>query len=119
MLRLPRTLLPVLVSALGSPRNLVLEIPAPCQRLSALASRRRPSLRPPDRVSWVALRRLWSGWKNVLVFAQPETVAGTSSMAFPSLPAWPYTAWRKGRATRPSRGCAFTATRRGATCIEG
>src|SRR5574341_80275 len=74
MLRLLRALFPVLVSAFRSRRELVLENLALRQQLSTLASRHRPAIRPSDRVFWVALRRLWSGWKNVLVIVHPETV---------------------------------------------
>ena len=49
MLRLLRTLLPVLVSALHSRRDLVLENLAVRQQLSTLASRQRPFIRRSDR----------------------------------------------------------------------
>src|SRR5712691_8822412 len=34
----------------------------------------RPRLHPTDRLFWVWLSRLWSGWQNVLAFVQPRTV---------------------------------------------
>jgi hypothetical protein len=34
----------------------------------------RPRLRLPDRLFWVWLSRLWSGWQATLVFVQPRTV---------------------------------------------
>ena len=34
----------------------------------------RPRLRPADRILWVWLSRAWSGWREALVFVQPETV---------------------------------------------
>jgi transposase InsO family protein len=35
---------------------------------------RRPRLRPTDRLFWVCLSRLWSGWQGALMFVQPRTV---------------------------------------------
>ena len=34
----------------------------------------RPRLHPTDRLFWVWLSRLWSGWQDVLAFVQPRTV---------------------------------------------
>jgi putative transposase len=34
----------------------------------------RPKLRPTDRLLWVWLSRLWSGWQQALAFVQPRTV---------------------------------------------
>ena len=34
----------------------------------------RPRLRPRDRIFWVWLSNLWTGWRSVLVLVQPETV---------------------------------------------
>jgi hypothetical protein len=34
----------------------------------------RPRIRPADRILWSWLSRVWSGWRDVLVFVQPETV---------------------------------------------
>ena len=36
---------------------------------------RRPRIAPADRGFWVLLSRVWSGWKDVLVIVQPDTVA--------------------------------------------
>ena len=35
---------------------------------------KRPRIRPADRVLWSVLARIWSDWKNALVFVKPETV---------------------------------------------
>ena len=35
---------------------------------------RRPRITPADRGFWVFLSRSWSGWKEILVIVQPETV---------------------------------------------
>src|SRR5580700_7125937 len=35
---------------------------------------RRPMLTQWDRLFWVGLSRVWSGWRDALVFVQPDTV---------------------------------------------
>jgi putative transposase len=35
---------------------------------------KRPIIRPEDRILWSWLSRRWAGWREVLVFVQPETV---------------------------------------------
>ncbi len=37
-------------------------------------TRRRPRMRPSDRIFWSWLSRVWSGWRDALVIVQPETV---------------------------------------------
>ncbi len=37
-------------------------------------ARRRPKLHRRDRIFWVWLSKLWSGWRDALVIVQPETV---------------------------------------------
>ena len=45
------------------------------QQLAVLhQSVRRPRLRQRDRVFWVWLSRLWTGWRSCLVIVQPDTV---------------------------------------------
>jgi hypothetical protein len=34
---------------------------------------KRPKVRPPDRVLWSLLSRVWSGWKETLIFVKPDT----------------------------------------------
>lgn len=36
--------------------------------------RNRPQLRDRDRLFWILLKRLWGGWRDVLVIVQPATV---------------------------------------------
>ena len=36
--------------------------------------RRRPVLTTFDRLFWIALRRVWSGWRRPLLYVQPDTV---------------------------------------------
>jgi hypothetical protein len=35
---------------------------------------RRPVLTRPRSVFWIALRRIWSGWRGLLTYVQPDTV---------------------------------------------
>ena len=52
------------------PENLVLR-----QRLVTVKRRRRkPRLTRLDKIFWVLARRFWSGWKQALIIASPETV---------------------------------------------
>lgn len=45
------------------------------QQLATFAEKgRRPRITPADRGFWVLLSRVWSGWKEVLVIVQPDTV---------------------------------------------
>ena len=41
-----------------------------------------PRIRPADRVFWIALRRVWSRWAEVLVIVKPETVVGWHRAGF-------------------------------------
>lgn len=58
------------------PRHqLILENLALRQQLAVLIRQQpRPPLRPRDRLFWVCLSKLWSGWRSALVVVQPETV---------------------------------------------
>ncbi len=38
------------------------------------STRRRPRLTPVDRLVWICLSRVWSGWRSTLAIVQPETV---------------------------------------------
>lgn len=35
---------------------------------------KRPKVRPADRILWSLLSRVWTGWKDALIFVKPETV---------------------------------------------
>ena len=37
-------------------------------------STKRPKVKPDDRILWSMLARIWSDWKNALVFVKPETI---------------------------------------------
>jgi transposase InsO family protein len=43
---------------------------------------RRPRLTPADRLLWVWLARVWSGWRDVIVFVKPETVVAWQRRRF-------------------------------------
>jgi putative transposase len=74
MVRLILLLLGVVRAAVHSRSNLVLENVALRQQVAVLARRRRPRLTAVDRWFWMALRRCWSKWTEVLVLVKPETV---------------------------------------------
>ena len=42
----------------------------------------RPKLRPADRLLWVCLSRLWSGWQQALELVQPRTVVAWQKKRF-------------------------------------
>ena len=70
-----RYLLGWIVSVFRSRDDLVLENLALRQQLLALHSKRpRPRLGAFDKLFWVLLRRVWSGWKRSLILVTPETV---------------------------------------------
>lgn len=57
----------------------------------------RPRIRPVDRILWSWLSRVWSGWRNALVFVQPETVIAWRRKRFRDY-------WRRlSRAGKPGR----------------
>ena len=77
--------------------ELALEIVALRQRVAILNQKHpRPQLNSLDRLFWIALRRLWPGWKQVLVIVKPDTVVGWHRTGF----RW-YWRWRSRR--RPGR----------------
>ena len=64
-----------LLLAVRTRRALVLENLALRHQLAVLQrTAPRPRLRPSDRVFWVLLARLWSGWAEAVAIVQPETV---------------------------------------------
>ena len=63
--------------------RLGLEILALRQQLGVLKRKHpRPRLRIQDRMFWILLRRLWSGWGDVLVIVKPETVVAWHRAGF-------------------------------------
>jgi len=72
-----------LVGAFRSREVLMLENLALRQQLLALRAKRpRRRLGFFDKVFWVALRKLWSGWKKPLLLVTPETVVRWHRLGF-------------------------------------
>jgi putative transposase len=68
---IPRTI----ISALRSHRALALENLALRHQLEVLKrNSKRARIRNRDRFLWVILSRLWSDWRKLLIFVQPETI---------------------------------------------
>jgi hypothetical protein len=64
------------VWAVFVPRHkLALEAAALRQQLAVWKRKQpRPKLHRLDRLFWIALRQLWSGWAEALIIVKPETV---------------------------------------------
>jgi len=70
-----RYLLGWILSVFRTRDDLVLENLALSHQLLALQAKRpRPRLGVFDKLFWVLLRRVWSGWKGSLILVTPETV---------------------------------------------
>jgi len=84
-------------SALRPQRELALENLALRQQLAALKHRHpRPRLTDIDRLLWVILSRLWSGWRDSLHVVQPQTVVRWHRRGFRY-----YWRWKSRRRGRP------------------
>lgn len=44
------------------------------QLLVLKCSQQRPQIKDRDRLFWVAIAHIWSGWRDVLVIVKPDTV---------------------------------------------
>jgi putative transposase len=101
MLR-PLGLLLVLVTRFScSRRDLLLENLALRQQLITLNRKHsRPRVAISDKLFWVLLRRFWPGWKQALIFVQPETVVGWHRAGFKL-----YWEWLSRHRTRAGRKC--------------
>ena len=82
MLRLFTTAILALLSGARSRRDLVLENLALRQQLATLLQKHHPRIRPPDRLFWILLRRLWSKWADTLVIVKPNTVVAWHRAGF-------------------------------------
>ena len=83
----------------GGRAALALENLALRQQLAVLhRSAPRPKLRWRDRLFWVWLSRLWSGWREVLVLVKPETVVRWHRLGFRLFWRWK----SRGRPGRPT-----------------
>ena len=97
MLRIIWIAVLALASVFRSRRNLVLENLALRQQLAAFKSRgRSPRIRPTDRAFWLVLRRVWSAWRDALVFVKPDTVVRWHRAGFKI-----YWNWISQRARKP------------------
>ena len=76
-------LLTLVTTLFRSRLALQLEIVALRHQLSVYQrSVKRPMLRPSDRLFWVWLSWLWSGWQQALAFVQPRTVLAWQKQRF-------------------------------------
>jgi hypothetical protein len=83
--------------ALVAGRNFVLENLALRQQLAIFRrTAPRPRLLVSERLFWVVLRRVWSGWADVLALVQPATVVAWHRAGFGLF--W---TWKSGRPGRP------------------
>ena len=95
-----------LASVFRSRRNLVLENLALRQQLAAFRSRgRSPRIRPADRAFWLVLRRVWSAWRDALVFVKPDTVVRWHRAGFKVY--WNWISRRGRRTGRPAVDAEF------------
>jgi putative transposase len=62
------------------------------------SARKRPRLTPVDRLLWVWLSRVWSGWRSALAIVQPETVLAWHRAGFRLFWTWKV---RRGQPGRP------------------
>jgi hypothetical protein len=86
MCTLISALFALLRAALMPRTTLALENAALRQQLAISQRTHKPTrLRAEDRVFWVALRRLWSGWTRPLVIVKPATVLGWHRKGFKAL----------------------------------
>src|SRR6202051_517743 len=83
---------------LVSRHKLALEAAALRQQLAVLKRQQgRPKLRRLDRLFWIALRSVWSGWTESLILVKPETVVSWHRAGFRLF-------WRlRSRPCRPGR----------------
>ncbi|MGO9323287.1 MAG: hypothetical protein ACLP07_01895, partial [Terracidiphilus sp.] len=69
------------------------------QQLAVLKQKHpQPRFAAPDRLFWMVLRRLWSGWKQALLIVQPETVVRWHRAGFKL-----YWQWLSRKRIRPGR----------------
>ena len=67
------------------------------QQLAVLQrSSRRPRLRQRDRIFWVWMARLWTGWRSALILVQPDTVVRWHRRGFRL-----YWRWKSRNSGRP------------------
>ena len=94
------TLLGMLSSMFRSRAVLELENLALRHQIGVLqrSARRRPKLKPTDRLLWVWLSRIWSDWRSALAIVKPETVVAWHRAGFRRFWTWKV---RRGQPGRP------------------
>jgi len=93
----------VLVRALGSRRDLIVENVVLRQQLAAYEARRgHPRIGAADQAFWVVLRQLWDRWRDTLVIVKPETVVRWHRAGFRRY--WSWISRRRRRQGRPPMG---------------
>src|SRR6266851_2363319 len=91
-----------------SQADLVLENLALRQQLAVFARKgQRPRIVAADRLVWLALRRIWLRWSDVLVFVKPETVVRWHQTSFRRYWTWLSRRRRRGRPPIEGRLCAL------------
>src|SRR5262249_44710039 len=58
---------------------------------------KRPKLAPPDRLLWVWLCVVWSGWRSALIIVKPNTVIACHRRCFRLVWSWKIRRCRPGR----------------------
>ena len=87
----------LLRATLVSRGSLALENLALRQQLATYTrTQKRPRLMPGDRAFWVALSRVWQGWRSPLAFVKPATVIDWHRRGFRR-----YGRWRSRKPGRP------------------
>src|SRR5215469_8719745 len=93
-----RYLLGWILSVFRTRDDLVLENLALRHQLLALQAKRpRPRLGAVDKLFWVLLRRVWSGWKRSLILVTPEAVVRWHRAGFRLYWSWISRARKAGR----------------------
>ena len=96
MLKWLEIIVRTVVSTLCTQRSLAIENLVLRQQLAVLKHRHpRPRLTDTDRFFWVALSRIWSGWRESLHIVQPETVVRWHRQGFRYY--WHWKSRRRGR----------------------
>ena|ERR1700733_5405657 len=117
MLRLLRLLYPLFTRCFHSRRDLLLENLVLRQQLAVFKEKRPlPKLAMADKLFWVPMCRLWSGWKRVLLFVQPETVVRWHRTGFKLH--WKWLSRHRGCAGRKCVSSEFARTDLSHGCRE-
>jgi len=107
MVRLLRLLVVVLLRCFRSRRELLLENLALRQQLGVFKQKNpQPRYALPDKLFWVVLQRLWTGWRWALILVQPETVVRWHRAGFKL-----YWSWLSRHRIRAGRKCVSRESR--------